>query len=148
MKKKRQREPEQIQYRIRFRLDAEVIPVERYFMATSSEQALEMFAYSCRSSQPGPELLDFAKWNRWKDEWIFEITKEAAQELLQSLAENQNSPKAESEVVENADNNNEMLNKLLASNQERYDDPRFYIHGKPNPKYKQEIERIKKLLNK
>ena len=54
MKKKRAAEPEQTQYRIRFRLGTDITPVEKYFMAASSVQALDMFAYSCRGSQPEP----------------------------------------------------------------------------------------------
>ena len=69
MKKKRQAEPELLQYRIRYRLGADVTPVEKYFMATTPEQAFEMFSYSCRDFQSSPEFLDFAAWNRWTEEW-------------------------------------------------------------------------------
>ena len=62
------------------------MPVEKYFMATSPEQALEMFAYSCRSFPNTPELLDFGKWDRWTNEWTYEITKESAQDKFQSLS--------------------------------------------------------------
>ena len=69
MKKKRQSEPELLQYRVRYSLDGDVTPVEKYFMATTGEQAFEMFSYSCREFQAIPELLDFAEWNRWTEEW-------------------------------------------------------------------------------
>ena len=59
MKKKRQSEPDPIQYRVRYQTEGNITPVVKYFMATSAEQALEMFAYSCRELQPMPEVLDF-----------------------------------------------------------------------------------------
>ena len=67
-------------------------------MATSSEQALEMFAYSRRDSQTTSELVDFAKWNRWANEWDFEVSKEVAQlavaaaEKIQSVLDEQEKP--------------------------------------------------------
>jgi hypothetical protein len=70
MKKKKQAEPAPIQYRIRFKVEGNITPVVKYFMATSAEQALEMFIYSCRNLQPMPEFLDFSEWNRWSEEWI------------------------------------------------------------------------------
>ena len=69
MKKKRQAEPDPIQYRIKYQAEGNITPVVKYFMATSSEQALEMFAYSCRNLQPIPEVLDFSEWNRWSEYW-------------------------------------------------------------------------------
>ena len=69
MKKKRQAEPDPIQYRIKFQAEGNITPVVKYFMATSTEQALEMFTYSCRDLQPMPEILDFSEWNRWSEEW-------------------------------------------------------------------------------
>ena len=69
MKKKRQAEPDPIQYRIKFQAEGNITPVVKYFMATSTEQALEMFAYSCRNLQPIPEVLDFSEWNRWSEYW-------------------------------------------------------------------------------
>lgn len=69
MKKKRQAEPDPIQYRVRYQAEGNITPVVKYFMATSSEQALEMFAYSCRNLQPIPEVLDFSEWNRWSEYW-------------------------------------------------------------------------------
>ena len=69
MKKKRQAEPNPIQYRVRYRAEGNITPVVKYFMATSTEQALEMFAYSCRNLQPIPEVLDFSEWNRWSEDW-------------------------------------------------------------------------------
>ncbi|MBT3568761.1 MAG: hypothetical protein HN494_07945 [Opitutae bacterium] len=69
MKKKRQSEPEPIQYRVRYKTEGNITPVVKYFMATSAEQALEMFAYSCRALQPIPEVLDFSEWNRWSEDW-------------------------------------------------------------------------------
>ncbi|MBC8347621.1 MAG: hypothetical protein O3A82_08480 [Verrucomicrobia bacterium] len=69
MKKKRQAEPDPIQYRISYQTDGSITPVVKYFMATSREQALEMFAYSCRNLQPIPEVLDFSEWNRWSEDW-------------------------------------------------------------------------------
>ncbi|MDA9962483.1 hypothetical protein N9D63_06320 [Opitutales bacterium] len=69
MKKKRQTEPDPIQYRVRYQTAGNIMPVVKYFMATSAEQALEMFAYSCRELQPIPEVLDFSEWNRWSEYW-------------------------------------------------------------------------------
>jgi hypothetical protein len=69
MKKKRQAEPDPIQYRITYQTDGNITPVVKYFMATSREQALEMFAYSCLNLQPIPEVLDFSEWNRWSEDW-------------------------------------------------------------------------------
>jgi hypothetical protein len=94
MKNKRRSEPEQTQYRIRHLSGDDVIPVEKYFMATSAEQALEMFAYSCRDVETTPALLDFAKWNRWANEWDFDIPKEVAQQQIQSILDEQNTAKA------------------------------------------------------
>ena len=69
MKKNRHNEPELIQYRIRYHLENDVTPIEKYFMATNSENALEMFSYSCREFDKMPEMLDFSEWNRWTEEW-------------------------------------------------------------------------------
>lgn len=69
MKKKRQAEPDPIQYRIKYQAEGNITPVVKYFMATSTEQALEMCAYSCRNLQPIPEVLDFSEWNRWSEYW-------------------------------------------------------------------------------
>ena len=69
MKKKHQAEPDPIQYRIKYQAEGNITPVVKYFMATSTEQALEMFAYSCRNLQPIPEVLDFSEWNRWSEYW-------------------------------------------------------------------------------
>ena len=150
MKRKTPSEPEQTQYRIRFRSGADVTPVVRYFMATSSEQALEMFAYACRSYQSGPELLDFSKWNRWTDEWIPEITKEDAQEQLQALLEQTETSQPETSVVKNPalEKKKQLLQEELTKYEDLYNDPYYYVRGKPNPRYGQEINRIKKLLDK
>jgi hypothetical protein len=69
MKKKRQAEPDPIQYRVTYQAEGNITPVVKYFMATSTEQALEMFAYSCRNLQSIPEALDFSEWNRWSEDW-------------------------------------------------------------------------------
>ena len=69
MKKKRQSVPDPIQYRVRFRIEGDVNPVVKYFMATSAEQALEMFAYSCRQFENPPQALELAEWNRWSEKW-------------------------------------------------------------------------------
>ena len=69
MKKKRQKEPELIQYRIRYHLESDVTPIEKYFMAPNAENALEMFAYSCREFEKMPSMQDFSEWNRWTEEW-------------------------------------------------------------------------------
>ena len=69
MKKKRQAEPNPIQYRVRYQAEGNITPVVKYFMTASTEQALEMFAYSCRNLQPIPEVLDFSEWNRWSEDW-------------------------------------------------------------------------------
>ncbi len=150
MKKKRYSDPEQTQYRIRYLLGDDVIPVEKYFMATSSEQALEMFAYSCRDFQSTPALLDLAKWNRWANEWDFEVPKEVAQQKIQSVLDEQNTAKAEttnSDGTKTVTNNSKLL-KELEINETKYNDPYYYIRGKPNPKYKREIDRINQMINK
>ena len=69
MKNKRHSEPEPKQFRIRFRSGADVTPVVKYFMASTSDQALDMFVYSCRNFESPPQLLDFAEWNRWSEKW-------------------------------------------------------------------------------
>jgi hypothetical protein len=145
MKKKRYSEPEQTQYRIRHLLGDDVIPVEKYFMATSSEQALEMFAYSCRDFQTTPELLDFAKWNRWANEWDFEVPKEVAQQKIQSVLDEQET--TDSDGTKTVTNNSKLL-KELEINETKYNDPYYFIRGKPNPKYKREIDRINQMINK
>jgi hypothetical protein len=150
MKNKRRSEPEQTQYRIRHLSGDDVIPVEKYFMATSAEQALEMFAYSCRDVETTPALLDFAKWNRWANEWDFDIPKEVAQQQIQSILDEQNTAKAEttnSNGTMTATNNGHLL-KELEMYETRYNDPYYFIRGKPNPKYKQEIDRVNQMINK
>tara|TARA_B110000438_G_scaffold261104_1_gene271562 strand:+ start:515 stop:967 length:453 start_codon:yes stop_codon:yes gene_type:complete len=148
MKKKEALEPEQTQYRIRYLLGDDVIPVERYFMASSPEQALEMFAYSCRSSTKVTDLLDFWKWNRWTNEWDEEITKESAQGMLQSLLKSFGDEQAKIDRPENPAEvqKKKLLLKELEKYEDLYNDPYYYIRGKPNPKYGQEINRIKKSL--
>ena len=150
MKKKRYSEPEQKQYRIRHLLGDDIIPVEKYFMATSSEQALEMFAYSSRDFQTTPELLDFAKWNRWANEWDFEVPKEVAQQKIQSVLDEQETTESEttnSDGTKTLTNNSKIL-KELEINETKYNDPYYFIRGKPNPKYKREIDRINQMINK
>jgi len=150
MKKKGALEPEQTQYRIRHLLGDDVIPVEKYFMATSPEQALEMFAYSCRDFQSTPALLDFAKWNRWANEWDFEVPKEVAQQKIQSVLDEQETTKTEttnSDGTQTATNNGKLL-KELEMYETRHNDPYYFIRGKPNPKYKREIDRVKQMINK
>jgi len=150
MKKKGALEPEQTQYRMRYLLGDDVIPVEKYFMATSPEQALEMFAYSCRSFSNPPKLLDFGKWNRWTNEWTYEITKESAQEKFESLSKSSGDEQAKTDQPENPANvqKKKLLLKELEKYEDLYNDPYFYVRGKPNPKYGQEINRIKKVLAK
>ena len=145
MKKKRYSEPEQTQYRIRHLLGDDVIPVEKYFMATSSEQALEMFAYSCCDLQTTPELLDLAKWNRWANEWDFEVPKEVAQQKIQSVLDEQETTNLDG--TKTVTNNSKLLNELEI-NETKYNDPYYFIRGKPNPKYKREIDRINQMINK
>ena len=150
MKKKSAAEPEQTQFRIRFRKGSDVTPVEKYFMASTSEQALETFAYSCRGFQSRPELLDFAKWNRWSDEWIPEITKESAQDMLQSFSKSSEDEQAKTDQPENPEEvqKKKLLLNELEKYEDLYNDPYFYVRGRPNPKYGQEIDRIKKVLGK
>ena len=150
MKKKKALEPEQTQYRIRYIRGDDVIPVESYFMASSPEQALEMFAYSCRSSTKPTELLDFGKWNRWTNEWDEEITKESAQDMLQSLSKSSGDEQAKIDRPENPAEvqKKKVLLKELEKYEDLYNDPYFYLRGKPNPTYGQEINRIKKALAK
>jgi hypothetical protein len=120
-------------------------------MATSSEQALEMFAYSRRDSQTTSELVDFAKWNRWANEWDFEVSKEVAQlavaaaEKIQSVLDEQE--KTDSDGTKTVTNNSKLL-KELEINETKYNDPYYFIRGKPNPKYKRDIDRINQMINK
>jgi len=150
MKKKVALEPEQTQYRIRYLLEDDVMPVEKYFMATSPEQALEMFAYSCRSFPNAPELLDFGKWDRWTNEWTYEITKESAQDKFQSLSKSTGDEQPKADKPENpADvQKKKILLNELEKYEDLYNDPYFFKRGKPNPKYGQEIDRIKNVLAK
>jgi hypothetical protein len=124
--------------------------VEKFFMATSAEQALEMFAYSCRDFEATPALLDFAKWNRWANEWISEITKESAQDILQSLSKSSGDEQAKTDQSENPAEvqKKKLLLKELEKYEDLYNDPYFYMRGKPNPKYGLQIDRIKKVLGK
>jgi acid phosphatase class B len=150
MKKKRYSEPEQTQYRMRYLLGEDVFPEEKFFMATSAEQALEMFAYSCRDFEATPALLDFAKWNRWANEWDFEVPKEVAQQQIQSVLDEQNTAKAKttnSNGTKTTTNNGKLL-KELEMYETRYNNPNYFIRGKPNPKYKREIDRINQIVNK
>jgi acid phosphatase class B len=150
MKKKRHSEPEQTQYRMRYLLGEDVFPVEKFFMAATAEQALEMFAYSCRDFETTPALLDFAKWNRWANEWDFEVPKEVAQQQIQSVLDEQNTAKAEttnSNGTKTTTNNGKLL-KELEMYKIRYNNPYYFIRGKPNPKYKREIDRINQIVNK
>jgi hypothetical protein len=150
VKKKIYSEPEQAQFRMRFRMDSDVTPMVRYFMAATPEQALETFAYSCRGFQSGLELLDFARWNRWSDEWISEITKESAQDILQSLSKSSGDEQAKTDRSENPAEvqKKKLLLKELEKYEDLYNDPYFYMRGKPNPKYGLQIDRIKKVLGK
>jgi hypothetical protein len=118
-------------------------------MATSPDQALEMFAYSCRSFPNAPELLDFGNWNRWSNEWTNEITKESAQEKLQSLLKSTGDEQPKADQPENPAEvqKKKRLLKELEKYEDLYNDPYFYVRGKPNPKYEQEINRIKKALD-
>ena len=87
MKKKRHSEPDPIQYRVRYQTEGNITPVVKYFMATSAEQALEMFAYSCRELQPIPEVLDFSEWNRWSEDWTNITQTVAIQEATEQQSE-------------------------------------------------------------
>ena len=148
MKKKRDSGTEQTQYRIRYRTADDITPVEKHFMAISLEQALEIFSYSCRDFQTTPELVDFAKWNRWANEWDFDVPKEVAQQQIQSNLENLQ--KAKGKAVNgqgtSPDNSKSKLLKELEINETRYNDPYYFIRGKPNPKYKLEIDRINQMI--
>ena len=148
MKKKEPLEPEQTQYRLRYLLGDDILPVEKYFMATSTEQALEMFAYSCRNFPNPPELLDFEKWNRWSNEWTVEIIKESAQEKLRSLLKTTGGEQPKADQPENPAKieKKKLLLKELEKYEDLYNDPYFYKRGKTNPKYGLEINRIKKAL--
>ena len=148
MKRKSPSEPEQTQYRIQFRTDADITPVEKYFMATSKEQALEMFAYSFRTQTERPELLDLSKWNRWTNEWVLEITKETAQEQLQALLEQPEPSPTERDVAKNPalEQKKQLLQEELTEYEDLYNAPYYFVRGKPNPKYEREIERIKKQI--
>jgi hypothetical protein len=46
MKKKREREPDLIEFKVNYTLDGD-IPVEKYFMAYSANEAIKSFAHSC-----------------------------------------------------------------------------------------------------
>ena len=59
-----------IEYRFVHIWDDEVVPVERYFTAASSAEALDMFAYACLKTGRKPILQEFAQWDRWGQSWI------------------------------------------------------------------------------
>jgi hypothetical protein len=46
MKKKREREPDLIEFKVNYTLDGD-IPVEKYFMAYNANEAIKSFAHSC-----------------------------------------------------------------------------------------------------
>ena len=50
--------------------DDDVVPVERYFTAASSEEALEMFAYTCLKTGRKPILEEFSSWDRFRKSWV------------------------------------------------------------------------------
>jgi len=69
VKKNRNKDIPLNQYRFRFQLETDIMPVEKFFMAPDSEKALEMFAYSCKRLETQPEIIEFAEWNRWSEKW-------------------------------------------------------------------------------
>ena len=58
-----------VEFRFSHVWDDEVVPVERYFTASSAEEAIEMFAYTCLKTRRKPILQEFANWNRWRQTW-------------------------------------------------------------------------------
>ena len=58
-----------LEFRFSHVWDDEVVPVERYFTAVSSDEALDMFAYTCLKTGRKPILQEFASWNRWRKSW-------------------------------------------------------------------------------
>ena len=67
--KKGSQENALVEYRFSHVWDDEVVPIERYFTAASSEEALEMFAYTCLKTGRKPILQEFATWDRWQQSW-------------------------------------------------------------------------------
>lgn len=67
--KKASKENAIVEYRFSHVWDDEVVPIERYFTAVSSAEALEMFAYTCLKAGRKPILQEFAAWNRWQQSW-------------------------------------------------------------------------------
>lgn len=59
-----------VEFRFMHVWDDDVVPVERYFTAASSEEALDMFAYTCLKTGRKPILQEFAQWDRWRKSWI------------------------------------------------------------------------------
>ena len=58
-----------IEFRFSHVWDDEVVPVERYFTASSAEEAIDMFAYTCLKTGRKPILQEFSNWNRWGQTW-------------------------------------------------------------------------------
>ena len=60
------------------------MPVEKFFMASDPEKALEMFTYSCKRLEALPKIIEFDEWNRWSEKWsslpIPSMDEEASQE--------------------------------------------------------------------
>ena len=58
-----------VEFRFSHVWDDEIIPIERYFTASSAEEAIDMFAYTCLKTGRKPILQEFASWNRWGQTW-------------------------------------------------------------------------------
>ena len=58
-----------VEFRFLHVWDDDVVPVERYFTAASSEEAIDMFAYTCLKTGRKPILQELAQWDRWRQSW-------------------------------------------------------------------------------
>ena len=48
----------------------DVVPVERYFTASTLDEVIDMFAYTCLKTGRKPILKEIARWDRWRQTWV------------------------------------------------------------------------------
>ena len=100
MSNKAQKKSNLVEYRFMHVWDDEVVPVERYFTANSSEEALDMFAYTCLKTGRKPIFQEFSQWDRWQQSWINLPIPEreeyvVAEEALSAAPENETTAQEE-----------------------------------------------------
>lgn len=59
-----------VEFRFTHNWDDEIVPVERYFTAEESKEAINMFAYTCSKTGRKPILQEIAQWERWGKSWV------------------------------------------------------------------------------